>query len=128
MAGIRYIADLADVGAFQHIEQLVRPANLIFHGLTAFLVGHVTLLPRRILSRLRRRDRVSALEPAIEVDVFAAPGTERPKALGRGLAADRAGFGRVRLFRHAVQIRGSEALWKLAILSSRPSEARAGIQ
>ena len=32
MAGIRHVADLADVGAFEHIEKLVRPADLVFHG------------------------------------------------------------------------------------------------
>jgi hypothetical protein len=120
MAGVRYVANLLDVGALEYVEELVGPASLIFHSLTALPVARwlaraLSFLLLGVVSRFRRRDRIGALEPAIEVDVFAAPGAERPKALDRGLAADGAGLWSVRGLRHAVQIRRSAELSKRQI-------------
>src|ERR1044072_2658927 len=70
----------------------------------------------------------------MEIDILAARRAERPKALGRGLAADGAGIGNVGCFGHAVQIRpgcrprkGGMQVVHCARVSSRPSNARAGI-
>src|SRR4029077_19769127 len=87
---------------FEYVEQLIRPARLIFH-LVVLPWRHAFLL-LGVVRALGSRDRVGALEPAIEVDILAAPGTERPKALGRGFAANGAGLCRVRRFAHPVQI------------------------
>src|SRR5262245_54874621 len=50
---------------------------------------------RLVLFLLSRRNRVGATEPAVQVDVGAAPRAERAELLHPRLAADRAWFGRV---------------------------------
>ncbi len=69
----------------------------------ARLLARVSL-PVGVVLGFHRRNRVVAGQPAIEVDILAAPGTERPKACRRGLAANGAGSGRLRWFRHSDQI------------------------
>src|SRR5262249_62313417 len=53
-----------------------------------------------VLLALDHRHGVSAAEPAVQVDVGAALGAERPQRVHGGLAADRAGFRRGGLVGH----------------------------
>src|SRR6266446_8613620 len=72
-----------------------------------------------VVAGFHRRNCVCTRKPAIEVDVLAAPGTKRPKAFGRGLAADGAGPRRVKWFAHAVQITPRPQLSKCQIPALR---------
>jgi hypothetical protein len=67
------------------------PSRLFILPVARLFARVLPALPLGVVLGFGSRNRVVARQPAIEVNVLAAPGTERPKPFGRRLAADRAG-------------------------------------